>query len=83
LNASPAPAASPRSREPTDAPAAEETLAAHARRALRTRVRTRITAVLDTGIAFLQRLRTKAGGEPEKADDADDRRGTRPDRAEA
>ncbi|WP_296893304.1 hypothetical protein [Thiobacillus sp.] len=83
MNASPAPAASPRSREPTDAPAAEETLAAHARRALRTRVRTRITAVLDAGIGFLQRLRTKAGGEPEKADDADDRRGARPDRAEA
>lgn len=38
--------------------------------------------MLDAGIAFLQRLRTKAGGEPEKADDADDRRGARPDRSE-
>jgi len=83
LNASTAPAASPRSREPTDEPAAEETLAAHARRALRTRVRTRITAVLDAGIAFLQRLRKKAGGEQEKAEDTDDRRGSRPDRSEA
>ncbi|MBI3431281.1 MAG: hypothetical protein HY018_03585 [Hydrogenophilales bacterium] len=83
MNASPAPAASPRSREPTDEPAAEETLAAHARRALRTRVRTRVTAVLDTGIAFLQRLRKKAGGEQEKAEDTDDRRGSRPDRSEA
>ena len=83
MNASTTPAASPRSREPTDAPAAEETLAAHARRALRTRVRSRITAVLDAGIGFLQRLRTKAGGEPEKAEDTDDRRGARPDRSEA
>ncbi|MHB1074376.1 hypothetical protein [Thiobacillus sp.] len=82
MNASTAPAASPRSREPTDAPAAEETLSAHARRALRTRVRTRITAVLDAGIGLLQRLRTKAGGEPEKAEDTDDRRGARPDRSE-
>lgn len=38
--------------------------------------------MLDAGIGFLQRLRTKAGGEPEKADDADDRRGARPDRSE-
>ena len=83
MNTSTAPAASPRSREPTDEPAAEETLAAHARRALRTRVRTRVTAVLDAGIGFLQRLRTKAGGEPEKAEDPDDRRGARPDRSEA
>lgn len=83
MNASTAPAASPRSREPTDEPAAEETLAAHARRALRTRVRTRVTAVLDAGIGFLQRLRTKAGGEQEKAEDTDDRRGSRPDRSEA
>ncbi len=83
MNASTAPAASPRSRDPTDAPAAEESLSAHARRALRTRVRTRVTAVLDAGIAFLQRLREKAGGEQEKADDTDDRRGSRPDRSEA
>lgn len=83
MNASTAPAASPRSREPTDEPAAEETLAAHARRALRTRVRTRVTAVLDAGIGFLQRLRTQAGGEPEKAEDPGDRRGARPDRSEA
>lgn len=83
MNASTAPAASPRSREPTDEPAAEETLAAHARRALRTRVRTRVTAVLDAGIGFLQRLRKKAGGEQEKVEDTDDRRGARPDRSEA
>lgn len=83
MNASAPPAANPRSREPTDEPAAEETLSAHARRALRTRVRTRITAVLDAGIGFLQRLRTKAGGEPEKAEDTEDRRGARPDRSEA
>lgn len=35
--------------------------------------------MLDTGIAFLQRLRTKAGGEPEKAEDSEDRRGVRPE----
>lgn len=83
MNASPAPAASRHSREPTDEPAAEETLSAHARRALRTRVLGRVTRMLDTGIAFLQRLRTKTGGEPEKADDTEDRRGFRPDRPEA
>ena len=83
MNASAPPAANPRTREPTDEPAAEETLSAHARRALRTRVRTRVTAVLDAGISFLQGLRTKAGGEPEKAEDTDDRRGARPDRSEA
>lgn len=90
MNASPSPAANPRaaaasqaSREPTDTPAADETLSAHARRALRTKVRVRVTAVLDSGIAFLQRLRTKAGGEPEKTDDRDDRRDARPGRPEA
>ena len=61
MNASAPPAANPRSREPTDEPAAEETLSAHARRALRTTVRARVTAVLDAGIAFLQRLRKQGG----------------------
>lgn len=83
MNASTAPAASRHTREPTDEPATEETLSAHARRALRTRLRNRATAVLDASIACLQRLRTKAGGEPEKVDDADDRRSFRPDRSEA
>ncbi len=39
--------------------------------------------MLDTGIAFLQRLRTKAGGEPDKVEDSEDRRGFRTDRPEA
>jgi len=58
----------------------EETVSAHARRVLRTRLRTRIAATLDTGIAVLQRLRAKTGGAPEPAEDPDDRRGSRPDR---
>ncbi|MDA8129197.1 MAG: hypothetical protein M0Z73_10935 [Betaproteobacteria bacterium] len=74
MNASPAPAAPPRTREPTDEPLAAETLAAHARRALRTGVRARVTAVLDAGIAFLERLREKAGGAREKTEDIDGRR---------
>ena len=55
-------------------------MSAHARRVLRTRLRTRIAATLDTGIAVLQRLRAKTGGAPEPAEDPDDRRGSRPDR---
>lgn len=74
MNASPAPAAPPRTREPTDEPLAAETLAAHARRALRTGVRTRVTAALDAGIAFLERLREKAGGARDKTEDIDGRR---------
>lgn len=74
MNASPAPAAPPRTREPTDEPLAAETLAAHARRALRTGVRARVTTALDAGIAFLERLREKTGGVREKAEDIDGRR---------
>ena len=44
--------ASRNSRTPDDAPAADETLAAHARRALLARLRARVTAVLDAGIAL-------------------------------
>jgi len=84
LNPPRAPAASDRPREPADESAAtEETLTAHAKRALRAKVRTRVTAVLDAGIAFLQRLRKKAGGVQEKAEDTEDGRGSRPDRSEA
>lgn len=54
-----------------EAPTAEESLAAHARRAMRTRVRARITAVLDAGIATLQKLRNHAGGAPDASPDAD------------
>lgn len=54
-------------------PAAEETLAAHAKRALRTRLQARITAVLDAGIGFLQRLRQKTGGVQETAETEDRR----------
>ncbi|HEX7971105.1 MAG TPA: hypothetical protein VF501_02645, partial [Thiobacillus sp.] len=74
-----APAAIPRSRDSAEAPAAEETLAAHAKRALRTRLQARITAVLDASIGFLQRLRKKTGGGQE-TEDTEDRRGSRPDR---
>jgi hypothetical protein len=80
LSPTTAPAASQRSRERADEPAAEETLAAHAKRALRARVRARVTAVLDAGIAFLQRLREKAGGVQKQADETDDRRGPGSDR---
>ena len=54
-------------------------MAAHAKRALLTRVRTRITGVLDSGIALLQKLRTKAGGAPVVAEEPD-RPGARRDR---
>jgi hypothetical protein len=67
------------SRGTDSAPAAEETVAAHAKRALLTRVRGRITRVLDAGIALLQKLRTKAGGPPMEADESD-RPGARRDR---
>jgi hypothetical protein len=61
------------SRDPRDSTEAttEESLAAHAKRALLTRVRARLTAILDAGIAVLQRLRKKAGGEPDAAEDED------------
>lgn len=73
------PAASRNSRPSDDAPTAEETLAAHAKRALLTRLRTRVTAVLDAGIALLQGLRKKAGGPQATAED-EDGRGSRQDR---
>lgn len=54
-------------------------MAAHAKRALMTRVRVRVAAVLDAKIARLQRLRTKVCGAPAEAQD-DDRAGARRDR---
>jgi hypothetical protein len=54
-------------------------VAAHAKRALMTRVRVRVAAVLDAKIARLQRLRTKVCGAPAEAQD-DDRAGARRDR---
>lgn len=54
-------------------------MAAHAKRALMTRVRVRVAAVLDAKIARLQRLRTKVCGAPAEAED-DDRAGARRDR---
>lgn len=68
------------SRTPDDAPAAEETLAAHARRALLARLRTRVTAALDAGIALLQGLREKTGGAQAAGED-EDRPGARRDRS--
>ena len=56
----------------------EETLSAHAKRALRTKVRARVTAVLDAGIALLQRLRRKVGG-VQDAEEGEDRPGSRRD----
>jgi len=79
LNTLQPPAASRNSRPSDDAPTAEETLAAHAKRALLTRLRTRVTAVLDAGIALLQGLRKKAGGPQATAEDEDER-GSRQDR---
>lgn len=72
--------ASRNSRTPDDAPAADETLAAHARRALLARLRARVTAVLDAGIALLQGLREKAGG-AQAAEEDEDRPDARRDRA--
>lgn len=73
------PAANRPSRTPDEAPKAEETMAAHAKRALLARLRARVTAVLDAGIALLQRLRKKAGGAQAAAED-EDRPGSRHDR---
>lgn len=75
----PSPAASRTPRASAEEPAAEESLSAHAKRALLTRVRTRITAFLDTGIGLLQRLRKKAGG-AQDPDEGEDRAGARRDR---
>lgn len=55
-------------------------MSAHAKRALRAKLSTRVTAVLDAGIALLQRLRTKVGGAPVVEED-EDRPGSRPDRS--
>jgi hypothetical protein len=54
-------------------PAAEESVSAHAKRALRFRVSAAAVAALDAGIASLQRLRKQAGGaqEAEGATDED------------
>lgn len=65
------PAKSRLSRGSDEAPTTEESVAAHARRALRTRLRARVTRLLDAGIAVLQRLRTKATGAPDASPDAD------------
>lgn len=59
------------SRVSDEAPTAEESLAAHAKRALLTRVRAKVTAVLDAGIALLQKLRKKTGGIQDAEEDAD------------
>lgn len=64
------PATRSRAPDPADAPPREESLAAHARRALGAR----IAAVLDRGIATLQALRVRVAGAPTVADDEDDRR---------
>ncbi|MBU1225288.1 MAG: hypothetical protein KKA22_13840 [Gammaproteobacteria bacterium] len=63
------PAENSRSRDPTEEPAAEESVFAHAKRALGTRVRARITAVVDAAISVLQKLRP--GGVPEPKEDED------------
>ena len=79
MNTPQPPAASRTPRASAEEPTAEESLTAHAKRALRTRVRARITAVLDACIALLQRLRKKAGG-VQDADESEDRPGSRRDR---
>jgi len=57
-------------RPSAEEPVAEESLPAHARRLLRSRVSSAATAVLDAGIALLQRLRKAAGGTQDaQADD--------------
>jgi len=67
-------------RASAEEPVAEETLSAHAKRALRTRISAAATAVLDAGIASLQHLRTQCGG-AQAADEADeDRPRSRSDR---
>lgn len=73
----PAPSRHPRAS--AEESTAEESLSAHAKRALLTRVRARVTAFLDAGIALLQRLRKKAGGVQEPDED-EDRAGSRRDR---
>jgi hypothetical protein len=77
LNPSQPPDENRRSRDPTEQPAAEESVFAHAKRALGTRVRARITAVVDGAISLLQKLRP--GGVPDPKED-EDRPRSRPDR---
>ena len=68
-------------RAPAGERAAEESLWTHAKRALRTRAGAAATAVLDAGIASLQRLRKAAGGARDADGAADeDRRRPRDDR---
>jgi hypothetical protein len=70
----------PDARTSADEPAAEESLPAHAKRALRARVGAAATAVLDASIGSLQRLRTEIGGVQDAGGaDEDDRRGSRQD----
>lgn len=82
MNTAPSPAASRPQHAPVEEPIAEESLSAHARRALLTRVRARIAAFLDAGIALLQGLRGKVGGAQEAGEDGD-RPGSRREQPEA
>lgn len=79
LNTAPSPAASRPQHAPVEEPIAEESLPAHARRTLLARVRARIAAFLDAGIALLQGLRGKVGGAQDAGED-EDRPGSRRER---
>lgn len=79
MNTAPPPATSRPQRAPAEEPIAEESLSAHAKRALLTRVRARIAAFLDAGIALLQGLRKKVGGAQDARED-EDRPGSRRER---
>jgi hypothetical protein len=80
LNTAPPPAASRPPRTPAEEPIAEESLSAHARRALLTRVRARVAAFLDAGIALLQGVRKKVGGAQDAGEEDEDRPGSRRER---
>ncbi|MDZ7583245.1 MAG: hypothetical protein U0938_00285 [Thiobacillus sp.] len=82
MNTAPLPAASRPPRAPSEEPIAEESLSAHARRALLARVRARIAAFLDAGIALLQGVRKKVGGAQDAGED-EDRPGSKRERPEA
>ena len=77
-----APLARPRVAPSADeSPVAEESLCAHAWRSLRSTVSAAATAVLDAGIAVLQRLRKQVGGAQNAGrDDGEDRPRSRTDR---
>ncbi|MGK2952059.1 MAG: hypothetical protein ACSLEZ_06700 [Thiobacillus sp.] len=62
---------SPAGSHAPDTPSKEETLAAHAKRSLLTKIRSRITAFLDKGIALLQRLRKQTAGAQASNEDED------------